>query len=183
MWPINYDGTPATPSTQARKASYPPIPLIEGDAPIGEIATMEDQATLTSSYNTRAVRFIRENRGRSLGEVIRALDENGLTDRTLIIFISDNGPWKLVLPHGYRSCEEALSGKGGVPDDPCDKTTGCCLYDLRRDPGKRYDVGELYPEEMEELKQLADSARADLGDSLTGQNGSGRREPGRILAP
>ncbi len=29
----------------------------------------------------------------SVGEIVRALEENGLTDNTLVIFTSDNGPW------------------------------------------------------------------------------------------
>ncbi len=29
----------------------------------------------------------------SVGQVMQALDENGLTDNTLVIFLSDNGPW------------------------------------------------------------------------------------------
>ena len=326
MWPINYDGTPATASTNARKASYPPIPLIEGNRTVGEIATMEDQSFLTSAYTSRAVEFINKNRDRpfflylahsmphvplavsdrfkgisdqglygdvmmeldwSVGEVVNALEENGLTGRTLVIFTSDNGPWlsfgdhggsagglregklnsfegghrvpcvmkwpgripegtvcgrlaasidllptlaaisgaplpsrridgvsvltlldgqedseprklfyyyrsnnqlaavrsgswKLVLPHKYGSYEEVLPGKGGVPGAISDQTTGYGLYDLRRDPGERYDVKELYPQKVKELKKIAAGARDDLGDSLTGSEGSGRREPGRL---
>lgn len=329
MWPVNYDGTPATPSTHARKASYPNIPLIEGNRSVGEIANMEDQALLTSSYTKRAVEFIDKNKSGpfflylahsmphvplavserfkgssdqglygdvmreldwSVGEVVAALEKNGLTGRTLIIFTSDNGPWlrfgdhagsagglregklnsfegghrvpcilkwpghipegsvcgklastidllptiseiteaplpsrkidgvnvldllmgqedsnprktfyyyqannqltavrsgpwKLVLPHNYNSYEEVLPGKGGLMGEVSKKTAGYCLYNMRRDPGERYDVKELYPQTVEELKELASIARADLGDSITGSEGSGRREPGSLNSP
>jgi hypothetical protein len=33
------------------------------------------------------------------------------------------------------------------------------------------------------LEALAEKARADLGDSLTGRTGSGVREPGRVAPP
>jgi len=51
---------------------------------------------------------------------------------------------------------------------------------MRRDPGERYDVKELFPEIFEELKQLANQAREDLGDDLHNMEGKNRREPGKI---
>jgi len=56
------------------------------------------------------------------------------------------------------------------------------LYDLRRDPGERFDVKEYYPEVVAELKKLADEAREDLGDDIQKVEGKNRREPGRVLA-
>jgi arylsulfatase A len=44
----------------------------------------------------------------SVGEVVRALGERGLLDRTLIFFTSDNGPWHLGNPG-------ALRGRKGQP--------------------------------------------------------------------
>lgn len=44
----------------------------------------------------------------SVGEVLRALDEQGLADNTLVLFTSDNGP---VLDDGYR--DEAVERLGG----------------------------------------------------------------------
>ncbi len=128
MWPINNDGTPATPSTHARKASYPFIPLIKGNQAVGEISSMKDQALLTSSYTKRAVEFIRKNK-----------------ERPFFLYLAQ-----------------------------------FCLYNMRRDPGEHYDVKALHPQKVAELKHLANEARADLGDSLTGSEGSGRREPGRL---
>ena len=54
------------------------------------------------------------------------------------------------------------------------------LYDLRRDPGERYDVKDSYPEIVRELEKIAADAREDLGDDLTGNPGKNRREPGRV---
>src|SRR5439155_24489459 len=43
----------------------------------------------------------------SVGEVLRALDESGLADRTLVVLTSDNGP---VVDDGYR--DEAVTKLG-----------------------------------------------------------------------
>ncbi len=39
----------------------------------------------------------------SVGEVVRTLDEEGLTENTLVIFTSDNGPWMMLDQHGGSS--------------------------------------------------------------------------------
>ena len=54
------------------------------------------------------------------------------------------------------------------------------LYDLRRDPGERYNVLELHPGIVAELEKIAADSREDLGDDLTGNPGKNRREPGRV---
>ena len=131
MWPVNYDGTPAT-DTSTNKGKYPPLPLLEGNKPLKFIRNLEDQATLTTTYTERAVKFINKNKKNpfflylahsmphvpiaastkftkksqgglygavmeeidwSVGEVMKSLDANGLTNNTLVIFTSDNGPW------------------------------------------------------------------------------------------
>lgn len=38
----------------------------------------------------------------------------------------------------------------------------------------------LYPEKEAELLKVAEEIRADLGDDLTGVEGTGRRAPGRV---
>ena len=62
MWPVNFDGKPATKSSNANKTSYPPLPLIEGNEKIREINTLEDQSELTTLYTERAVKFIDANK-------------------------------------------------------------------------------------------------------------------------
>jgi arylsulfatase len=54
------------------------------------------------------------------------------------------------------------------------------LYDLRRDPAECYDVQEMYPEIVAQLNQIAQKARADLGDELTNSQGMGRRPVGKV---
>jgi len=65
MWPVDYDDTPLGGEGEgktARKSDYPPLPLIDGNEKVKEVATHEDQNTLTARYTERAVRFIENNR-------------------------------------------------------------------------------------------------------------------------
>lgn len=86
--------------------------------------------------------------------------------------------WKLVFPHEYVSYEGSLPGNDGYPGKTIKRKTGLALYNMRRDPGERYDVKSIYPEVVSKLIKLADQAREDLGDDLTGNPGKNRREPG-----
>jgi len=90
------------------------------------------------------------------------------------------GHWKLVLPHRYRSYEGVLPGHDGFPGPYASDSTGLALYNLRRDPGERYNVIEQHPDIVEDLMQDVQKAREDLGDDLTGAPGENRRPPGRI---
>jgi len=92
-----------------------------------------------------------------------------------------DGQWKLVFPHKGRTYEGFEPGKDGMPGLVNEKSEiKAGLYDLRRDPGERYNVMEFYPEIVVKLEKLAGVAREDLGDDLTGNPGKNRREPGRI---
>ncbi|MBS0010530.1 MAG: sulfatase [Bacteroidales bacterium] len=90
------------------------------------------------------------------------------------------GSWKLVFPHTHRSYEKVLPGNDGFPGPYSQGRAEYALYDLRRDPGERYDVKEQYPEIVQELEELAEEARADMGDDLTGREGKNRRERGEM---
>lgn len=90
------------------------------------------------------------------------------------------GQWKLVLAHPGRTHEGFMPGQDGFPgklkeDFPFPEA----LYDLRRDPGERYDVQSLYPSVVADLKQLAEKAREELGDDLTQRKGTGNRAAGQ----
>lgn len=90
--------------------------------------------------------------------------------------------WKLFLPHPSRSYEKFLPGNDGFPGKTDENNPiPFALYDLRRDPGERYDVQSLYPEIVAELQKTAGIAREDLGDDLTGRIGKNVREIGKLV--
>ena len=90
------------------------------------------------------------------------------------------GQWKLVLPHTFRSYEGNMPGNDGWPGQTTNGKTDYALFDLRRDPGERYDVKELYPAVVDDLKKLADEMRQDLGDENYNMPGVNSRKPGSI---
>ncbi len=63
MWPVNYDGKPAD-STNLRKFSKPPLPLIRGNSVIRHLRTLKDQDELTTMFTNEAIHFINENKNR-----------------------------------------------------------------------------------------------------------------------
>ncbi len=86
------------------------------------------------------------------------------------------GDWKLVLPHHSRTYEGFKPGLDGVPGQVNENHfIEGGLYDLRRDPGERYNVRGDYPEIEAELLKIVKEAREDLGDDLTGNSGKNRR--------
>lgn len=94
------------------------------------------------------------------------------------------GNWKLVLPHPGRTYEGFLpanDGQAGEVNENFPVQQG--LYDLRRDPGERYDVQKKYPEKLKELLQLAEEAREELGDDLKQKKGKENRAIGHIARP
>ncbi|MGX7685628.1 sulfatase family protein [Flectobacillus roseus] len=90
------------------------------------------------------------------------------------------GHWKLVLAHNGRTYEGFQPGNDGYPGQVNESSpVPMALYDLRRDPGERYDVQKTYPKIVEELLQLAEEAREDLGDDITQKTGKNNREAGK----
>jgi arylsulfatase len=91
------------------------------------------------------------------------------------------GSWKLVFAHPgrtYIGFKPGVDGFPGSTNENFQYEEG--LYDLRRDPGERYDVKEYYPEIVTELKKLADEARLDLGDDIQKVKGANIREVGHL---
>ncbi len=327
MWPVDYSGRPVTqkdPGGSPEKLFYPVLPLIEGSEKVAEILTLDDQATLTTQYTERAIRFIDYNKARpfflyvphsmahvplgvsekfkgkskqglygdvimeidwSVGEILKTLKRYDLEEHTLVIFASDNGPWlnfgnhagsayplreakgtaweggvrvpcimrwtrripagatcdkmaatidilptlaaivgaplpsnsidgvnilplmqaeedanprdhfffyygrelravrkgqwKLYFPHGFNSYSGVVPGSDGYPGPYNFAQTGLELYDLERDISETLDVAAQHPDIVEELQTLAEKARDDLGDSLTGRIGKNVRPGGR----
>lgn len=91
-----------------------------------------------------------------------------------------DGMFKLVFPHKYVTYGAHLPGNDGQPGLLTNREiTKPELYDLRRDPGERYDVIAQNPEVARKLMQIADDMREDLGDNLTLKIGKNKREPGK----
>ena len=92
-----------------------------------------------------------------------------------------DGMFKLVFPHKYVTYGAYEPGNDGQPG----KLTNLEImkpemYDLRRDPGERYNVITQYPEEAAKLMKIADLKRHELGDNLMRVKGTERREPGLV---
>ena len=87
-----------------------------------------------------------------------------------------DGNFKLVFPHRTRTYVFNRPGNDGeagkVKYIMFDHEA---LFDLRNDPGERHEVQDLYPEAVERLRAIAETYRSDLGDDITGREGSGRR--------
>lgn len=111
------------------------------------------------------------------------------------------GDWKLHFPHPYLEVD-GPPGTGGKPANFANikaqsltkfglegiasrhgykvLRTGLELYNLKDDVGETKNVADRHPEVVRRLQQLADKARADLGDSLLGIKGKNVRPPGRV---
>lgn len=89
-----------------------------------------------------------------------------------------SGKWKLVFPHRYRSLT-GEPGKDGQPGGYTYPHSGLELYDLENDVGENHDIAGSCPEVVERLQRLAEIAREDMGDALTGREGRNIREAGR----
>ena len=88
--------------------------------------------------------------------------------------------WKLHFPHQYATLAGRPGGIDGSPAPYENVPIALSLYDLHADPGEAKDVAAAHADVVERLQRLAQAARADLGDTLTGTKGTGVREPGRL---
>lgn len=89
--------------------------------------------------------------------------------------------WKLVFPHPGRTYEGFSAGKDGMPGGANENFAfQGGLYDLRRDPGERYNVMNDNPDVVQRLMLIANEARQDIGDDLTKSEGKNRRTIGKI---
>lgn len=90
-----------------------------------------------------------------------------------------SGPWKLVLPHAYRTLGGGLGGTGGIPAKykprPILEPE---LYDLDADVREQRNVAAEHPDVAERLLRLAEQCRDDLGDLIVKREGKGVRPAG-----
>jgi len=327
--PYSNDMWPHHP--EAKKGTYPNLPMYDGDTIVNPNVSPNDQSKLTAAYTERAVKFLGENKAKpfflyvahsmphvplfagqsfrgksergiygdviqeidaSVGSILQALETHKLAENTLVIFTSDNGPWlsygnhggsaeplregkgtawdggvrvpmiarwpgvipagsickepamtidvlptvakfigaelpkekidgldigpmlrgepgakcphgayyyyyhtnelhalrsgpwKLVLPHAYRTMQGQAPGKDGVPGKYKQaKIEKAQLFNLTSDVGESKDVAAGNPGVVKKLLEYAELAREDLGDALTKRTGRGLREPGRAAKP
>ena len=86
------------------------------------------------------------------------------------------GKWKMYFPHRYRTLSGRPGGTRGIPVDyDYIQLEDTLLYDLESDPGETENMFGRYPEVEKRLFELADSIRHELGDRLTGAQGTGSR--------
>lgn len=89
------------------------------------------------------------------------------------------GRWKLQLPHSYRTLAGKPGGTGGRPAPyETRQLERPELYDLDNDIGETTDLAASHPDVVRHLEALAEQARDELGDSLTGRIGKGVRPAG-----
>ena len=92
-----------------------------------------------------------------------------------------DGPWKLVLPHTYRTLGDQPRAVGGIPAKyRAAKVAAAQLYNVDTDPGEKQDLAAAHPDIVQRLTAMAETSRRELGDSLTGTKGSANRPPGRV---
>ena len=89
------------------------------------------------------------------------------------------GPWKLYFPHRYRSLNGRPGGTGGFPAKYDYNAMGLELYNLESDISETKNIAAFHPDIVRELSALGQQCREELGDALTGVQGSGNREVGR----
>jgi arylsulfatase A len=91
-----------------------------------------------------------------------------------------SGPWKLVVPHEYRTLNGQPGGTNGIPTKYTNVKAELALFNLENDRGETRNVAAQNREVVERLSALLDRARADLGDDLQKVKPTGRRDPGRV---
>jgi arylsulfatase A len=87
-----------------------------------------------------------------------------------------NDRWKLVFPHEYRTLAGGSLRNDGFPAEYVQRKLHTReLYDLDTDVGETTNVADKYPEIIAHLSQHAERWRSELGDSLTGTQGTATR--------
>ena len=89
--------------------------------------------------------------------------------------------WKLHLPHTYRSLDGKPGGQGGQPTPYVQLSVDTLeLYNLALAPEEQYQATDHSGTIVNQILEIAEKAREDLGDKLTGREGKGVRTAGRV---
>jgi arylsulfatase A-like enzyme len=91
-----------------------------------------------------------------------------------------SGPWKMLVPHEYRTLDGKPGGTNGFPTKYVNHKTDLALYNLSTDLGETKNVAAQHPDVVQHLNSLLERMRADLGDNLQKIPPAGARPPGRI---
>ena len=84
-----------------------------------------------------------------------------------------------VFPHTQNTNVGSVVGNDGWPGVIATAEFKGGLFNMYRDPGEQYDMSEVYPEIAEDLRELADQKRKELGDARMKIEGSEIRESGQ----
>jgi arylsulfatase A-like enzyme len=91
------------------------------------------------------------------------------------------GQWVLTFPCVSQTYKRASAiGNDGWPGKYASDSVRSALYDLRTDPGETLDVKEKYPEIVQQLSQVADRYREEIGDDLTNHVGTEIRPAAKV---
>ena len=90
------------------------------------------------------------------------------------------GPWKLHVPHNYRSLDGRSGGTNGIPAKYESLKTELTLYNLETDPSETKNLAAENPDIIKKLQALLATASTDLGDTRTKTKPTNIRSPGRM---
>ena len=91
-----------------------------------------------------------------------------------------SGRWKLHVPHHYRSIHGATLSTPTFQGAYRRDSIGLSLFDLESDIGETLNLADTHPAIVDRLLGYVATMRKDLGDALTGTDGTNRR-PSRLL--
>ena len=101
----------------------------------------------------------------SVGEIMKALKDNGVDERTMVIFTSDNGPW---ISYGHHAGQTPFREAKGTSFDGGVRSACIMKYPGRIEPGTISDKAFC---SIDILPTVAHLAKADLPDqSVDGKN-------------
>lgn len=110
--------------------------------------------------------------------------ESPYKDNPLYFYLDDNleavrlGPWKLHVAHEYLGVGEA--GEDGEVGEYEVREIERSLFNLEDDPSESKNLAEEHPEIVEQLMELIQDGRNELGDGTTEIRGTQRGKPGRV---